>query len=253
MTLPEPRISISSSPPGSPVRVIVLCGGRGSRLRPITDQTPKGMAPIHGRPMLDHILDFYYRHGCNRFTLCIGYLGEVIRAHFAHPPGAVEILFADAGEEASMLQRLWQVREQVEKQVIVAYGDTFIDLDPDQLLAHHRSSGAALTLVTTGIRNPFGVVRFAEDGLVAAFEEKPILHYFIGCFVMERRAFAHITEAMLAAPDGTGLVALLHALIPLGLLGGYRHTGLQICFNTSQEYQEAEAAMQGYYTCLESP
>ena len=88
--------------------VAILCGGRGTRLRPTTDEIPKALVPLNGRPVLDHILEFYQTKSVKRFVLCVGYKSDRIREHFALPPDGVEISFSDAGEEASMLQRIWR-------------------------------------------------------------------------------------------------------------------------------------------------
>ena len=107
----------------------ILCGGRGVRLKPMTDVVPKAMVPVRGRPMLDHIVDFYRAAGVAQFTLCVGYRGDEIRGHYRQPPAGCAIAFSDAGTDASMLQRLWAARDAVGEHFIVAYCDTFIDLD----------------------------------------------------------------------------------------------------------------------------
>lgn len=240
-------------PPTSPraCTVAILCGGRGTRLRPLTDTLPKGMVPVGGKPMLEHILHQYTRYGFRQFVLCIGYQGEVIRRHFAHPPAGVEIRFADAGEEAGMLQRLWQAREHLAPRTIVAYCDTFIAMDPALLLDHHIRHQALATLVTAPIRNPFGVVETTAGHRVTRFVEKPVHDCFIGCFVLERTALDHLAADLPSQPDGQGLVALFSQLSTLGHLVAYPHAGVQINFNTVSERQEAEEALSRYYTCTE--
>ncbi|OSM06833.1 nucleotidyltransferase family protein [Magnetofaba australis] len=243
----------------SQIPVVILCGGSGVRLRPLTDTAPKGMVPVHGRPMLDHVVDFYRDHGARDITLCTGYRGDVIRDHYAMPPEGITLNFSDAGESASMLQRLWAARDHAGETSLVAYCDTMIDLDIGALLASHRDSSRAATIVTAAIRNPFGVVDFADDtvgdghaGPVSGFREKPTFHYYIGCFLFQRRALELITPELLALPDGEGLVGWLRALIDAGQLHGFRHDGLQITFNTVSEHREAEQALARYYTYAES-
>ncbi|MBF0625210.1 MAG: nucleotidyltransferase family protein [Magnetococcales bacterium] len=231
--------------------VVILCGGRGVRLKPLTDRVPKGMVPVNGRPMLDHVVEFYRRHGARRVHFCIGYRGEVIRDHFAQAPPGLDCRFFDAGEEAGMLERLWEVREAVGERFVVAYCDTMIDLDLARLLAHHRRLGAGVTLVTSAIRNPFGVVGVGPEGWVERFEEKPVFTYFIGCFVMEKWAFREVAPAMLAQPDGAGLVTFFQHLIGLGRLGAFDHQGLQISFNTESEHRQAERDLQRFFTYRE--
>lgn len=230
------------------MEVVILCGGRGVRLRPMTDHVPKALVPVHGQPMLDHIIQFHRRHGMTRFTLCVGYLAERIRQHFDHRADAESIRFSDAGESASMLARLMAVRDITRERLLVVYGDTFINLDPQRLLDHHRQSGALATLVTAPIQNPFGVVTFDAHQRVLSFVEKPIQNHYIGCMVMERSAFDLMDATMLAQPDGSGFVAFVQHLTQRQLLSAFVHDGLQITFNTEGEWQRAERDLGLYYT-----
>lgn len=229
----------------------ILCGGRGVRLKPLTDRTPKALAPIRGKPMLDHIMNFFRDRGFVRFTLCVGYRAEMIRDHFRGWTGREHIFFSDAGESASMLQRLWALRQSSGDRLLVVYGDTFINLEPEQLLSHHLRAAAAATIVTAPIQNPFGVVTFDNNRRVLSFQEKPIQNHYIGCMVLEKQAFEFVDDTMLAQPDGSGLVALFHRLASQQHLSAFVHEGLQITFNTETELQNAEQALGQYFTYQE--
>lgn len=245
----DDRENPDQSGPLSQWTVMILCGGRGVRMGTMTQQAPKGMVPVHGQPMLDHVLNFYRRQGARRIVVCTGYLGAVIREHFRHhPPRNLNLEFSDAGQDASMLKRIWHARNRIGGRFVVAYCDTVIDLDMPALVARHQNSGDAATLVTSSIRNPFGVVQFDARGHITAFEEKPLMHYYIGCFLAGTAFLEAIDDTLLAMPDGDGLVALFHRLIQRENLGHFNHSGLQISFNTPHEHQEAEAALARYHT-----
>ena len=231
--------------------VAILCGGRGTRLRPTTDEIPKALVPLNGRPVLDHILEFYQTKSVKRFVLCVGYKSDRIREHFALPPDGVEISFSDAGEEASMLQRIWGLRNRMGDRLIVSYGDTFIDLDLDGMVAQHRGRGSDVTIVTASIRSPFGLISKDRTGQVTSFEEKPLLEYYIGSFIMERSALAAMSDELLKKPDGQGLVDFFGVLLRDSRLGAYQHDGLQITFNTETERQMAEQHLGSFYTYSE--
>lgn len=230
------------------VELAILCGGRGVRLKPLTNDIPKALVPIQGRPMLDHIVAFFAERGFNRCTLCVGYKAECIRDHFAQSLHHGDFRFSDMGEAASMLKRLWALRQTERERLMIVYGDTFINLDLQQLFAHHRLSGALATIVTAEIRNPFGVIHFDSEYHVESFLEKPVSHHYIGCFVMERDAFQLMDETMLSLPDGEGLISFFHALIAKRTLSAFPHSGLQITFNTEIERQRAEKVLGEYFT-----
>lgn len=232
--------------------VAILCGGRGARLGPMTELVPKPMVRVQGRPMLDHIIDFFESKGVRRFTLCAGYRADVIRAHFSETARDSEIAISEAGEGASMLERIWALREQAFEHVLIAYGDTFIDLDLDDLLAQHRAAGAPVTIVTAEITSPFGLVQLDGAAKVASFREKPVMRYYIGCALFDRAAFTEIAEPMLAKPDGEGLVAFYQHLIEKGRLSAYLHTGLQMTFNTQDEHRRVETEIGRFHTYRET-
>jgi glucose-1-phosphate cytidylyltransferase len=233
--------------------VAILCGGRGARLRPLTKNLPKPMVEVKGRPMLDHILDFYEQKGIRRFALCAGYRADVIRDHYASASRASRIDISEAGEDASMLERIWALREESFDRLLIAYGDTFIDLNLDELVAHHEAAGSAGTIVTAEIRSPFGLIDGDPNGLVSSFREKPVMRYYIGCALLERAAFDEVTDEFLAMPDGDGLVAFFQRLISLNSLGAYLHTGLQLTYNSHEEYARVESEIGKFYTFNEGP
>lgn len=235
----------------SSLDAVVLCGGRGTRLAPLTDRIPKPMVPVNGRPMLDHILDLLHGKGVERFILCTGYRGDVIQAHYEAAPPPSRLEFSDSGEQASMLRRLVDTRHRLGPQFLCVYGDTFIDISLNELWSHHRSRGALATIVTAQVQNPFGLVRMDDTGTVTFFEEKPLMTYYVGCMLAENRVFDEIDDEMLAMPDGQGLVALLKKLIGRGQLAAFDHTGLQLSFNTHSERERVEEELGRYYTITE--
>ena len=235
----------------SGAQVAVLCGGRGSRLKPTTDTIPKALVQLNGRPILDYVIDFYYRKKFTKFILCIGYKGDKIKSYYADRANQIDILFSDAGEDASMLERIWQLQDLVEDRLVVSYGDTFIDLNLDSMLRQHITSEAGVTIVTAKIRNPFGLVTADPDGWVTSFVEKPLLNYYIGSFVIEKSAFACIKPEMLAKPDGQGLVEFFVSLSDSRQLATFEHQGNQITFNTETERQKAEEDLGQFHTYSE--
>lgn len=235
----------------SALDVVVLCGGRGTRLKPLTDLVPKPMVPVHGRPMLDHIIELLSGKGLQHFILCIGYHGDVIRDHYASAGPMPWMEFSDSGEQASMLQRLMDIRPRIGERFLCVYGDTFIDINLDELMARHQELGATATIVTAKVQNPFGLVRIDEPGHVTFFEEKPLMTYYVGCLLAERSILDQVDADMLALPDGQGLVALLKKLIGQGRLAAYDHTGLQLSFNTLTEHEQVEEQLGRFYTLYE--
>jgi glucose-1-phosphate cytidylyltransferase len=231
--------------------VAILCGGRGTRLRPRTDFLPKALIPVKGRPMLDHILDFFRKKGFKHFIFCVGYMGQLIEERYREAPPGCTHVFSYAGPEASMLKRLWEIRHIGAHRYLVMYGDTFIDLDVDRFTLAHRASGSLATIVTAPIRDPFGIVEIDADSRVTKFVEKPVFDHYIGAFMFEVAGLESIPHDLLALPDGEGLVEFFNCLASAGLLTAFRHNGSQITFNTETEHKSAEDFMGRYFTLRE--
>lgn len=225
-----------------------MCGGRGSRLQPLPTDLPKPLVPLNGKPILQHIIEFYLGKQFREFVLCAGFRAEAIRDFIASQRFPATIDIADAGEDASILRRLYDVRDRWGARAMVTYGDTFIDIDPMHMLAEHVRHQAAATITVADIRSPFGIVQVDADEKVLTFDEKPVFPYYIGHLVMERRVVEELDDRVLALPDGAGLIQLFHRLITRRQLGAYKHTGLQITFNTPTEREVAEQALIKFFT-----
>ena len=172
------------------MKVVILCGGQGTRLREQTEVMPKPMVEIGGRPMLWHIMKIYSHFGLTDFVLCLGYKGEVIKNYFANGRDENEwtVSLIETGQKAQTGARVFRVRDQVENNTFcLTYGDGLGSVDIRALLEFHKTHGKLATV--TGVRPPS---RFGELGLdgnrVVSFNEKPqVTESFIngGFFVFE--------------------------------------------------------------------
>ncbi len=232
--------------------VFILCGGRGTRMGSLGAACPKVLTKVQNRPMLSHILNQFIDQGFNKFVFATGFLTEqvenFVKAEYPH----IEAIFSNAGENASILQRFVYAQKHFSDQVVVCYGDTFIDIDYRKLLSGHINADKMLTVVTSAFQNPFGVVTFdPTTHLVNSFVEKPILHYYIGGMALKKECFANLEPHLLSMPDGQGFVALLQSLIEKKQLNSHPHQGLQVTFNTEGDLKGAELALNSYYTLKE--
>jgi mannose-1-phosphate guanylyltransferase len=149
---------------------VILVGGLGTRLRPLTDHTPKAMLPIANRPFLEHQLDHLAAHGIDRVILSCGYRPDAIRDHFGD---RLEYVVEDSplgtgGAIAHAARRLGET-------FVACNGDVLTDLDLTSLVAFHRGCAARMTLALHPVGDPsrYGVVVTDADGAVQEFVEKP--------------------------------------------------------------------------------
>jgi glucose-1-phosphate cytidylyltransferase len=233
------------------LRLAILSGGKGKRLWPRTEYVPKALVTLSGRPILDHILDFYKSKGFSEAILCVGYKAHTIQEHYSPPPPGMSLHYSQAGEDAGLLERITKLLEFDAERYLISYCDTLIDLEIEGLLEKHLRHRAQATIVTAGIRNPFGIVTMNSDGLVESFVEKPTFNYYIGCFLLERSSLQFATPQMIQDRDGQGLVDFFNLLAAQGQLMAYDHAGLQITFNTESERQAAEDHLTKFHTYRE--
>lgn len=180
------------------MKVVILAGGYGTRIRDVADDIPKPMIPIGPYPILWHIMKSYAYFGHKEFIVCLGYKGHVIKDFFLnyeaytrdltisfgsgggvvyhnrHDESDWKVTLADTGIHSMTGARISRIREYVQgEDFMLTYGDGVSDVDIEQLLAFHRSHGKILT--ATGVRPPgrFGELGSKADGQIVEFNEKP--------------------------------------------------------------------------------
>ncbi len=159
-------------------RAIVLVGGFGTRLRPLTNSTPKQMLPIVNRPMIEHVLEHLEGHGITDAVLSLGYRPDAFQeAYPGARHGSVRLGYAVEPEplDTAGAIRFAARHAGIDSTFVVCNGDVLTDLDVTDLIARHRAAGADATIALHRVADPsaFGVVPTDADGRVEAFVEKP--------------------------------------------------------------------------------
>jgi len=158
------------------MKAVVMAGGEGSRLRPLTSRRPKPLVPVVGRPCMEHVLRLLRRHGITEVIITLQYLGASIRNYFGD--GAELGMQLDYVVEDRPLGTAGSVRNAaslLDETFIVISGDALTDIDLTQAVAFHRDHSSQATLVLSRVANPleYGVVISASDGRIERFLEKP--------------------------------------------------------------------------------
>jgi glucose-1-phosphate cytidylyltransferase len=217
------------------VRTIILCGGRGTRLREYTERIPKPMVEVGGRPILWHIMQIYARQGFKDFVLALGYLGDRVKKYFGESPEDWSVSFAETGEDTNTGGRIWQLRDEIREPLfLVTYGDGVADLDLRRLVEFHRSHGPVATVTVVRPQVTFGLVDVSDDGRVTRFVEKPRLDAWVngGFFVFDRRIFDYL------GPDSILEREPMERLAASGELRAYRHDGFWACMDTYKDHAD---------------
>jgi mannose-1-phosphate guanylyltransferase/phosphomannomutase len=183
------------------MRAVVMAGGEGTRLRPLTSNQPKPMVPIVGKPCMEHILELLRRHDFDEVIITLAFLPQSIRSYFGD--GESLGLQIEYSVEESPLGTAGSVRlasGRLDDTVLVISGDALCDIDLGKLLAFHREREADVTIGLKSVENPleFGIVVTDEDGRIERFLEKPSWGQVFsdtintGIYVLEPEVLRHV-------------------------------------------------------------
>jgi glucose-1-phosphate cytidylyltransferase len=220
------------------MRVVILAGGRGTRLAEETGTLPKPMVKIGGKPMIWHLMNTYASQGFSDFVIATGYLSEVIDSYVKKLDEGwrVETLYTGIDTQTG-----GRIRQCVEKfpgdEFLATYGDGLANVDLHRLVEFHQANSFVATM--TAVRPParFGVVQISS-GVVTHFGEKLQIDsdWINGGFFVLNRAITEYVHSDLE-PFETGAIS---RLTTLGLLGGFQHDGFWKPMDTLREKQEFE-------------
>jgi glucose-1-phosphate cytidylyltransferase len=213
--------------------VVVLCGGRGTRLREKTETVPKPLVEIGGRPIVWHVIGIYAAQGFDRFLLATGYLGEQVERFVAEEswPEGVAVECVDTGLDTPTGGRIAALGERLAGGTFCAtYADGVADVDLDALLDGHRESGSAGTVTVVRPNLQWGVAELDGDR-VSGFVEKPRSEHWIngGFFCFEPGALDYIGADSVLEREP------LERLAAAGQLHAHRHEGFWDCMDTYKD------------------
>lgn len=241
------------------MKVVILCGGLGTRLREETEFRPKPLVEIGGHPILWHIMKLYAHHRFRDFVLCLGYRGHMIKEYFlnyeamnndfticlgsqnriiyhdAHGEQDFNVTLAETGAETMTGSRLKKARKYVDgDDFMVTYGDGVADIDIGAILDFHRSHRRLATVTTVHPFSRFGVLEVDGSGQVREFVEKPKTNAWAnaGFFIFNKRVFDYLSD-----DDCVLEREPLERLANEGQLMAFRHEGFFYAMDTYREYE----------------
>jgi len=213
---------------------IILCGGKGERLRPVTNEIPKPLVKINDKPILHYVIEHLKKYNIRKIHIASGYKSHVIKKYFSENHYDAEIKICDSGN-VDIIKRLKDILEEVQNDVIVLYGDTISNVNIHELIMHHRNSFKQLTMTVWPLKSSYGLVEIDENETVESFAEKPTLDKWIniGYFYINKNF-----RQMIFNNDNFEKFLLKSA--EDRFINAYKHFGVHITVNTLSELEDAQ-------------
>ena len=217
--------------------VVILCGGRGTRLQERTQSIPKPLVEIGGEPIVWHVLQIYATQGLRRFVLATGYKHALIEEFVSEHdwPEGVDVQCVDTGEDTPTGGRIKLLEDRIGGQPFLAtYGDGVADVDLEGLWDFHRGHGGLATMTVVRPLLQFGITDLDGNGVVRGFKEKPRSEHWIngGFFCFQPGVFDYLDRSSVLERQP------LEGLAADGHLRAYRHTGFWECMDTYKDAVE---------------
>jgi|TARA_B100001964_G_C14033531_1_gene509367 glucose-1-phosphate cytidylyltransferase len=222
------------------MKVVILCGGKGTRLSEYTEDIPKPLIEIGGKPIIWHLMKIYEHYGHTDFILCLGYKGEKIKSFFKD--STWNINFVDTGVESNKGERLRKIEEFIdEDNFLVSYGDDLCDVDINKVIDFHKKTGKIATLTAVQLISPFGILELEGNEEIVGFREKPKLDYLMngGFYVFNKKIFSYIKEGCDLEKDA------FEKLAEEKEIAAFSHKGFWKSMNTLKDVMELNELWKG--------
>ncbi len=222
------------------MRVVIQCGGQGTRLRPYTMVLPKPLMPVKAQPVLELLLKWLRRNDIQDVYITTGYLGNLIRSVFGDgSQWDMRIKYTEEKEALGTIGPLTLLREELQKTFLVINGDVLTDLNIHDFVQTHRNRGGHIT-VATAVRKTkmeFGVME-QFGGRIKSFREKPILtnQVSMGIYCMEPQVLEHIPAGVPFGFDDL-ILRMLARDLPAYT---YLHDGFWLDIGRVEDFQTAQ-------------
>lgn len=222
--------------------ILILCGGKGIRLRPLTNNLPKPLINIKNKSMLEHIISHFLKFKVDNFIIATGYKHQLIDNFVKKKFKKLKIKVLNTGINTDIIDRIKKSKKYSKKYLLICYGDTIIDIDLNKYLKFFLSKPDKITVASHQLESSFGIFSIVEKNLVIGFKEKPKLDIWfnVGYLLFSSENLKYLEKF-------DKFEKLISFISKKKLLKTFKHNGNHITVNTLTELEKARKLSKKFF------
>ena len=221
--------------------VIILCGGKGERLRPLTRKTPKPLIKIGSKTILEHIINHLLKYNLKNINIATGYKYKLIDAFLTKKFKYKKVIRTFyTGENTDILNRIKKIAQKSNKYLLICYGDTLADINLNSVIKNFKKKKNKIIMSTYQLETQFGIVKEKKNQIIKLFE-KPKLNiwYNIGYFLIPTKEIKNYKK-------NNGFIKFINYKIKKKKIFNFKHQGKHITVNTISELEKAKTLIKEF-------
>jgi glucose-1-phosphate cytidylyltransferase len=228
-------MSLNISKIKNSLSVIILCGGVGQRLRPLTGKVPKPLIKIKNKAIIEYIINHFLKYKINNIIIVTGYKHKLLKKFINKKYKNKKIRILDTGLKTEIIKRVEKISNHLNNNVILCYGDTLVDINLNKLIQFYLKDKNKFIVSSYQLKSSFGILDMNDKNIVTRFREKPKLGMWfnVGYFVFSNK-YLKILKKFKKFEN------FLFYLAKKKNMKAFKHTGKHITVNTISELEEAK-------------
>ena len=225
----------------SKLTVVILCGGKGLRLRPITKNLPKPLIKINNKSILENIIQYFIKYKVNNFIIASGYKNTLINNFIKKKFKNKNIKVIYTGLNSDIIKRLYKTSKYSKKYFLVCYGDTMVDINLNNYIKFYLSNLEKITVACYQLKSNFGIFDIGKNEIIKKFREKPKLDIWfnVGYFIFSKDRFNFFSKF-------SKFKNLIMFLSKKNMMKTFKNRGKHITVNTLEELELAKKQIRNF-------
>ena len=213
---------------------LILCGGKGERLHPITKKIPKPLVKLKKKEILSYLIDHLKFCGVKDIIIASGYKHKLLKNFVLKKYKSDNIRIINSGINTEIIKRVEKILKYSKNSLLICYGDTLANINIKKLYKFHNAHKCPVTISSFQVKSSFGILKIKKNNMIKSYIEKPLLNIWfnIGYMIVSKKIFSFFSKF-------DKFEILLKYLVKNSKIKSFKHKGLHITINTLKELEEA--------------